>query len=301
MVGSSARASLSDLYGSSGRTGAAERETGRVSARAEPPPLPPNTSPGSVSVLRGFCFIFASAEVYGISPKGAGERVASGLPGYDLVAVAAPEPASSAGSAPGARPSGEPAGRRVWGAWQRQGAQALVPASAQPPPRARSGEGRGRCSGDVAGAWRGLSGAPGGRRAESGSAACCPRDRPDRAGLWLLFCRPFPAFERPRGRALLGRRRKRLPPSGPLRTFSLSRTVGHAEDAPPRRHLCFWSPALSGRARGGRAARRWAGSPGAAGKGRGAGPTSRRKTEERRGRFARPRRGPLRPRHHGPG
>lgn len=68
-----------------------------------------------------------------------------------------------------------------------------------------------------------------------------------------------------------------MPPLGPLRTFSLSRAVGYVEDAGPaspgRRRRC---DARSSRGTPGAAERLGAGRglAGAAGKGRGAGPTS---------------------------
>lgn len=84
VVGSSARASLSDLYGSSGRTGAAERETGRVSSRAPTyRRCHPARRPARFQFYGAFVLFSPPVEVYGISPKGAGERVASGLPGCD--------------------------------------------------------------------------------------------------------------------------------------------------------------------------------------------------------------------------
>lgn len=86
VVRSSARASLSDLYGSSGRTGAAKRETGRVSSRAHSYRRCHTTRrPARFQIYGAFVLCSPPAEVYGISPKGAGELVASGLPGCDLV------------------------------------------------------------------------------------------------------------------------------------------------------------------------------------------------------------------------
>lgn len=206
VVGSSARASLSDLYGSSGRTGAAERETGRVSLRAPSYcRCHPTRRPARFQFYGAFVLFSPPAEVYGISPKGAGERVASGLTGCDLVSYrGAGAGVLLCGKRPGRSPERRAGPAPGAGSVAAAGAQAPGPASAQPPP-ARGGESRGRRNpGDVAGARRGRSGAPGGRRAGSGSATRCLRDRPDCAGVWLQFCRPFPAFEWPRGRAPLG-------------------------------------------------------------------------------------------------
>lgn len=184
------------------------------------------------------------------------------------------------GRSPERRACPEPGAGRVAAA---AGARATGPASAQPPPRARGGEGRGR---RTPATWRkrggngpellaGVGRGVGARLAASGSVLIAPASGCAFAAHFLLSSGPGDALPSEQ------RRLKRLPLPGPLRTSSFSRAAGPAEAAGPghRRRLCLRSPALSGRARCGRVARRWAGSAGAAGKGRGAGPTSRRRKD----------------------
>lgn len=191
---------------------------------------------------------------------------------------------SSAGSARGVRPNGEPARSRVQDAWRRRRGPGRP---ARPPPSPHrglgGGEGRGR---RTPATWRkrggngpellaGVGRGVGARLAASGSVLIAPASGCAFAAHFLLSSGPGDALPSEQ------RRLKRLPLPGPLRTSSFSRAAGPAEAAGPghRHRLCLRSPALSGRARCGRVARRWAGSAGAAGKGRGAGPTSRRRKD----------------------
>ncbi|XP_027448054.1 uncharacterized protein LOC113921491 isoform X1 [Zalophus californianus] len=175
---------------------------------------------------------------------------------------------SSAGSARGVRPSVEPAPHRVLGAWRRRGPRRL----ARPPPSPHRGLGAGRAAGGATQeTWQerggdgpellaGVGQGAGARLAASGTVLIALASGCNFAAHFLLSSGP--------GDALLSEQwRKRRPPPGPLRTSSFSRAAGHADDARPGRRLCLWSPALSGRARSGRAARRWAGSSGAARRG----------------------------------
>lgn len=200
MLGSSARASLSDLYGSSGRTGAAERETGCVSSRAR-------SCRRSYSSRRPVRFQFSGvfvlfsppAEVYRIALQGPGEHVAGDTWAVPAFLIAAPEPVSAFGKRPGRSSARRADPAALWGAGRPWG-----PGRAQPPPPARGGEGRGRRSPET---WR-EHGGNGPQLLAGGRGARERRSLPlgaglDPAGAWLRFFRPFPAFERPRERASL--------------------------------------------------------------------------------------------------
>ncbi|XP_051702354.2 spidroin-1 [Oryctolagus cuniculus] len=246
VVGSSARASLSDLYGSSGRTGAAERETAHVSARAEP-------TPGRVSVLRGFCFFFRLLQRCTGFPRrvwGPSCRETSGLCGGLLVA----EPgAASAGCALAFLGSESGQGGGCGGGGGR-GARPRSGSSADSGP----GEGAG-----AAAPRRGGSAAPAFREWAASS-----RRLPA-----LLPPIPFPAFDltrRPRGSG------------GPRWTFLalfLSRVVGFVEIGAP-------GPAGAGAASEPRSSRALAGGRRGAGRGLRARRGAAGKGEEETGRRA---------------
>lgn len=195
VLGSSARASLSDLYGSSRRTGAAERERGRVSSRAEPP-LPRKPPLGPVLVFRGF-FSSPPAKVYRITLEGPGECVAGDFRAVPPFVIAAPERVS-AGSAPGGHPCEERTWRRMLGAWRRWRP------GRRPGPSAGSGRGGARAARPET--WRELGGDGPDLLACEARERCSLLlgDRADPVGVWLRVCRPFPAFEWLRGRAPLG-------------------------------------------------------------------------------------------------
>lgn len=227
VVGSSARASLSDLYGSSGLTGAAERETGRVSALAGLLPLPPMPPPGPVSVLRGFCLFYSRLmqRCTRFPRRVLGSRWPGDFWAVPCFLVAAPESVLPLREALRRSPGRRAGLARVWGARQRWGP------SRRPAPTA------GRGAGDTA-------------RRRGGSATGEARercllplgDRPGPVGVCCVFAAHFMLSSGPGDGVPSGRRRERLPPLGPLRTFSLSRAVGYVEDAGPaspgRRRRC---------------------------------------------------------------
>ncbi|XP_043303470.1 uncharacterized protein LOC122427821 [Cervus canadensis] len=266
VVGSSARASLSDLYGSadsleqrSARRGACPRAPGSRRCR-------PSRSAAGLQFHGVFVFLSPPAEGHGISPKGTEERGAWGLPGCAWVFGSrrrsrcpplqeAPRAFSRAESRPRARVCGA---RRPW-----------APAAAQPPPR--GGEGRGRHLPET---WR--------ERGRDGSELATGEAR-ERCSL------PHLMVPVPQASAAL------LPPvsccgaawgpaspragggSGCLRTFSLTRALGYIEEpgsASPgrRRREDAGSSRAAGRPSGaalGGVCRR-----GAAGKSKGAGPAA---------------------------
>lgn len=158
VLGSSARASLSDLYGSSRRTGAAERERGRVSSRAEPP-LPRKTPLGPVLVFRGFFFL-ASCSGVPDYPGGSWGVCGWGLPGRASVRYRG----AGAGLC-GKRPGRSPVRRADLAA----DVGSVAPVAARPPPRPfrglRAGRGTSGAPRDVAGARRGRPGSSGVRSA----------------------------------------------------------------------------------------------------------------------------------------
>lgn len=210
--GDSARASLSDLYGSSARTGAAEREPRRVSARADCP-VPPYLPPPGLQ-FTGFCFLSPPAEVWRLPPKAAGERLAGDFQAVPRFLLAEPQPVSaSVGRALDVSPRGAgPAVVLIARRWRGPGRR-LAPATGSEQGGAREAH-----PGDVAGARRAGLGLPGGRRRKRGRRCSQPLGRLEAVGVRLRFCRPFLA------RAARG---TRFPPgSGDLRTFSPSRAGG---------------------------------------------------------------------------
>ncbi|XP_019510289.1 PREDICTED: uncharacterized protein LOC109389329 [Hipposideros armiger] len=196
VLGSSARASLSDLYGSSRRTGAAERETARVRALSRRRHASRRTA--RFQFFGVFVLFSPPAKVDRITLKGPGECVAGDFRAVPSFLIAAPEPvSSSSGSAPGVPPCEEPTRRRMSGTRRRGG-----PAAAQPPPRARGGEGRGRRTPDT---WRELGGdGPELLAAEARERCTLPfGDCADPAGVCCAFAPHF-LLLRGTGRALLG-------------------------------------------------------------------------------------------------
>lgn len=244
-------------------------------------------SPGSASDFRGFVLFSPPAQVDGITPKGPGERAAGDFRAVPRFLTAAPASAS-AGSAPAfSRAESRPAA----------GVRSEAPLGAPPPPCPHCG--RGACSaarrrgGDGPERWAG-----GGRSA--GTPLAAARGPSDLVG--CAVAAHFLVLRGPEDAVSSGQWRERLPPPGPLCTFSVSRAVGYVEKpgpvrpAPPRAPPPPVVPGALGAPRCGRASRRWAGSPAGAGRPAGAGAPavvgSGGRTEERRSRFARPRRGP---------
>lgn len=226
--GSSARASLSGLYGSTGLTGAAERETGRVSVGAGSSPLPPIPQPGPGSVYVSCLFSSASRRGATGFPRRAVLRSGwawglSGLcPGFSQ---AAPEPLSALRrKRPRAfyRAGDGPA--RVC----RERARGPQP-PLQPPPRA---EKRGRYVPETA--ERGGDGSSL-RRAKRGSAAAASPEWSGSRRRRLRFCRPFPVVERAWGRRPLGAQRSGCLGKDLWAPFSL-------QSARLRRGPCLASP-----------------------------------------------------------
>lgn len=247
----------------------------------------------------GFLFVFFSppAEGHGISPKGTEERVAWGLPGCAWVfwprrqsrcppPQEAPRAFYRAESRPRAR---VPRARRPW-----------APAAAQPPPR--GGEGRGRY---VPETWR-ERGGDGSELATGEARERCSLPHwngPGPAGAGCAFAAHFLLSSGLGDGVPSGRQRERLPGTGPLGTFSLQSArlrrgprLGLPRAPAPRR--CRELPGC------GRAARRWAGSAGAARRRAGARGRRRRRRRNDGGApesLRSPQRGPVPPRHHGPG
>lgn len=299
VLGSSARASLSDLYGSSRRTGAAERERGRVSSRAESP-LPRKPPLGPVLVFRGFFFPRLLLRCTGLPWRVLGS-VWLGTSGPCLRSL----PRRRSGSlreAPRAftRAKSGPGG----GCWERGAGGG--PAAAQALPRAQGGEGRERRA-----QRRGGSSAGTARifwRAKRGSAACCFSGTVRiQLACGCAFAAHFLLLSGSGDELPLGQGKERQPPPRPLRTFSLCREVGYVENAwsglpaaPPTipRALGARPVRLSGAALGGVSGRAWGGGEGQR---RRADFGGGGRTEARRSRFTRPQRGPVPPRHHGPG
>lgn len=175
VLGSSARASLSDLYGSSGRTGAAERETGRVSSRARGAAATatrPAALPGSSS--RGVCWFYSRLlrRCTGL-PRRVLENMWLGTSGLCLRFLSQRRSrCSPSGSArvficAKSRPGGD-VGRGE-------------PVGARPRPAPTAGPGRGGARtaqpGDVAGARRERPAAPGGRAGIAGASLAASRGR----------------------------------------------------------------------------------------------------------------------------
>lgn len=190
------------------------------------------------------------------------------------------------------------------GCWERGAGGG--PAAAQALPRAQGGEGRERRA-----QRRGGSSAGTARifwRAKRGSAA---RGFSGTVRIQLAcgcaFAAHFLLLSGSGDELPLGQGKERQPPPRRLRTVSLSREVGYAENAwsglpaaPPKipRALGARPVRLSCAALGGVSGRAWGGGEGQR---RQADFGGGGRTEERRSRFTRPQRGPVPPRHHGPG
>ncbi|XP_023591907.1 uncharacterized protein LOC111821458 [Trichechus manatus latirostris] len=222
-----------------------QRSSRRAVCLRAPSPSRRRRLPAGLQFYGGFVFFSAPAELIGISPKGAGERVTGGLQAVPGSFTAALELAAApAGCALSFRPRGEPAPRRV----REPYCQWWPGLLARSPPSPHRGLRAGRGAGGAALRRGGIAVGPAGncwREAGEARERLPLRGRPDPVGVWTL------------------------------RTVSLSRAVGYVQNArlslPGRR---LRSRELSGRIGNGQAARRWAGSPGAARRGRGVGPTS---------------------------
>lgn len=137
-------------------------------------------------------FFSPPAQVYGITPLRVVGNVWLGTSGCALVSSrGAGVGVHLCGKRPGRSPVRRAGRRRMWGAWHRRGP------GRRPAPTVGLGRGGARAAlpGDVAGARRGLSEAPGGRSA--GTLLAASRRPSDPGGIWLRFGRPFPAFEWP--------------------------------------------------------------------------------------------------------
>lgn len=159
---------------------------------------------------------------------------------------------------------------------------------ARPPPsphRRPGREGRGRHSPRTS-RERGGDGRAGGGRS-AGALPAASRGRPGPLVVCCAFAARFLVSSGPGGRVPSGRRTERLPPPGPLHTFSLSRAAGYVQNAGPacpgrrRRGDSRGAPGAAERRGAGRGLRARRGRAGAAGKGRGAGPTSAAKEGRR--------------------
>lgn len=105
---------------------------------------------------------------------------------------------------------------------------------ARPPPsphRRPGREGRGRHSPRTS-RERGGDGRAGGGRS-AGALPAASRGRPGPLVVCCAFAARFLVSSGPGGRVPSGRRTERLPPPGPLHTFSLSRAAGYVQNAGP--------------------------------------------------------------------
>lgn len=121
----------------SARRGVCPRAPSRAAAAAAV--THPAARPGFSLTGFLFCFLLASCGVHGISPQGAGEQVAWGLPGCAFVS----DPGAGAGvRLCGKRPGRSPARRAGPAAGVRERGAGGGPAAAQPPPPAGQGGAR---------------------------------------------------------------------------------------------------------------------------------------------------------------